>query len=218
MSNQVVGRFVRNAWLLLLVQLVAATGAVAVTAWAAFQVRPLLAQRSALTAEIGALNRQRTQLLQQQAQLSQQNDALTARLTRTRQEARVRAADSIRRGINAYHAGDYAGAIAAYDEALGLDPENAYVLDLRSYSQFRANDLDAAIASISAALSADPGYTYGYSELARYACAAGRYDLAAQTYAAAKTRDTAAASLFSSLLRDDGQFSRLCAPARDRFN
>jgi Flp pilus assembly protein TadD len=147
--------------------------------------------------------------------LTLNNERLAERLTRGRQEARVRAADSIRRGINSFHAGDYGAAITSYNEALTLDPENAYVLDLKSYSQFRAGDNDGAIAT---ALSVDPNYVFGYSELARYACAAGRFELAAETYKRAKVERVGVSELFTTLLRDDGQFARLCAPVRDQLH
>jgi tetratricopeptide (TPR) repeat protein len=217
MSAQPVRRFVRSAWTLVLLQLVAAFAAVGVTAWAAFQVRPLFEQRKALTADIAALSKQKEMLLQEGARLTAENDRLAAHLTRGRQEARVNAADSVKRGINAYHAGDYAGAVAAYDAALAADPDNAYVLDLKSYSQFRAGDLESAITSVTAALAADPNYGFGYSELARYACAAGKFDLAVSTYERAKAQRKEAEVLFASLLRDDGQFARLCAPVRDKL-
>lgn len=210
-------RFVRSAWVLLFFQLFAAFAAVGVTAWAAFQVRPLLAQRDQLARDVDGLSRQKAELESKRQTLAAENERLAERLTRGRQEARVRAADFIRRGINAYHAGDFAGAIRNYEEALQLDPENAYVLDLKSYSQFRGGDLDGAISSISTALSVDPSYVYGYSELARYACAAGRHDLAVETYQRAKGDHPGVVNLFSSLLRDDGEFARLCGSAGERF-
>ena len=225
MSAQPVRRFVQSAWVLLAFQLVAAICAVGITAWAAFQVSPLLEQRAVLTKEIASATREKTaieaekaQLELQRQKLAEENDLLASRLTRTRQEARVTAADAVRRGVNRYHAGDYAGAIVAYNEALTLDSENAYVLDLRSYSQFRANDLDGAISSVTTALTVDPTYVYGYSELARYACAAGQFDLAVSTYTEAKAKYADIGPLFSSLLKDDGEFARLCAPARDRLH
>jgi tetratricopeptide (TPR) repeat protein len=217
MTAQPIHRFVRSAWMLVLFQLVAAFAAVGVTAWAAFQVRPLFEQRQALRADIAALSAQKQSLEEESHRLTADNERLAQSLTRGRQEARVRAADPIRHGINAFHAGDYAAAIASYDEALALDPDNAYVLDLKSYSQFRAGDNDGAISSISTALSVDPNYLYGYSELARYACAAGRFDQAADTYKRAKTEHPGVSDLFAGLLRDDGQFARLCAPARDQL-
>ena len=44
--------FVRNAWIVLGAQLVAAALAVGVTAWAAFSVRPLLSERERLSREV----------------------------------------------------------------------------------------------------------------------------------------------------------------------
>lgn len=213
-KEQPVRSFVRSAWTLLLFQLIAAFAAVGVTAWAAFQVRPLFAQRQTLQKDIAQLQKVEQDLQQRQKQLSAENARLAEHLTRGRQEARVRASEYIRDGINKYHAGAYDAAIASYSEALSLDPDNAYVLDLKSYAQFRAGDLDGAVASISTALAADPSYVYGYSELARYACAAKRISLAEETFARATTLHPQAAALFRNLMRDDGQFATLCAGAK----
>jgi tetratricopeptide (TPR) repeat protein len=217
MSAAPLQQFVRSAWTLLLFQLVAAFVAVGVTGWAAFQVRPLFEQRERLSVEVAALGEEKRTLEAQRQSLVSDNQELAGRLTRSRQEARVRAADFIRQGINSYHQKNWSGAIANYDRALELDPENAYALDLKSYSQFRAGDLNGAIASITTALSGDPSYVYGYSELARYACAASQFDLAVETYTRAKADYPAVVSLFAQLLRDDGEFARLCAPVRVRF-
>lgn len=218
MSAAPLQRFVRSAWMLLLFQLVAAVFAVGVTGWAAFQVRPLFGQREQLVADVAALGEEKKALETQRQRLVATNQELAERLTRSRQEARVRAADFIHRGVTSYHARDYAAAIANYDRALELDPGNAYVLDLKSYSQFRAGDLDGAIASITMALSGDPSYVYGYSELTRYACAARQFERAVETYTRAKRDHPDVVGLFARLLRDDGQFARLCGPVRDQFS
>lgn len=228
MSSQPLQRFVRSAWTLLLFQVAAAVLAVGVTAWAAFQVRPLLEQRETLNTEIAQLATEREQLTQQRQTLITENEQLAERLTRGRQQARVEAADIVRRGINAFHAGrratapaernaNFQRAVASYDEALRLDPDNAYVLDLKSYSQFMMGDLEGAIASVQAALAADPNYIYGYSELARYACAARRFDVAVQAFNDAKAQTGGSDPGFIGLMQQDGEFANLCGSVRAQF-
>jgi tetratricopeptide (TPR) repeat protein len=216
MSAQPLQRFVRSAWALLLFQLLAAAAAVAVTTWAAFQVRPLLDQREALRVEIAAQREHVSQLEQQAGEVARTNDELRARLSITRQEARVEASQYVRAGINFFHAGDYNGAVRSYNEALARDPDNAYTLDLKSYSQFKAGDLSGAIDTIQAALAADPSYQYGHSVLALYACTAGQYDLALAAYGRARATPGVPAG-FATRMRRDGEFSNACAQLRERF-
>jgi tetratricopeptide (TPR) repeat protein len=205
-------RFVRSAWTVLLVQLAAALAAVAVTAWAAFQVRPLLAQRDRLAKEITGQKEDLLRLEKSTRELSAENQRLATKLANARE-----ASHYVRLALEQYHNRRYAAAIAYYDEALKLDPENAYVLDLKSYSQFRNGDRSGAMESIRAALRIQPDYVYGYSEWSRYACAAGRFDEAARAFDTARAQSPMANELYRRLLREDGQFASLCAPLRSRF-
>lgn len=216
-------RFVRSAWAVLLVQLAAAVAAVAVTAWAAFQVRPLLVQRDRLKAEIADKE-------ESARALSAENERLSGKLANARE-----ASHYVSLALQQYHNRRYADAIALYDRALKLDPENAYVLDLRSYSQFRKGDLEGAMESIRAALRLVPDYLYGYTEWTRYACARCRaeekdpgnppsaartrecYAEAVQAFDAARAQSPAADGLYRRLLREDGHFATLCARIRTRL-
>jgi tetratricopeptide (TPR) repeat protein len=223
-------RFVRSAWAVLLVQLAAAVAAVAVTAWAAFQVRPLLAQRDRLTAEIANKEKRLARIEESARALSAENERLSGKLANARE-----ASHYVSLALQQYHNRRYADAIALYDQALKLDPENAYVLDLKSYSQFRKGDLEGALGSIEAALQLQPDYIYGYTEWTRYACARCRaeekdprqppsptrtracYAEALQAFDAARARSPMADELYRRLLREDGQFASLCARLRSRF-
>ncbi len=206
MTSAPLKSFVRSAWALVLFQVFAAALAVAVTAWAAFQVRPLLSERDRLADEIAVLE-------QASAELSTANARLQTRLASAREASRF-----VSFAIEQYHNRRYVDAVRYYDEALRLDPENAYVLDLKSYSQYRAGDLEGAVASINAALRYEPGFIYGYSDLARYACAARQYEGAVDAYARARRRSAnEALVLFGRLLREDAQFASVCAPVADRF-
>ena len=205
-------RFIRSAWAVLLVQLIAAAAAVAVTAWAAFQVRPLLAQRQRLEKEIAAQGEHLSRMEESSRALSARNEHLSLKLANARE-----ASYYVSQALQEYHNRRYAGAIALYDEALKLDPENAYVLDLKSYSQFRGGDVAGAIESVQAALRFQPDYIYGYTEWSRYACAAGRFEEAVRASATARARSSEAEQRYRDLLERDGQFARLCAPVRSRL-
>lgn len=205
-------RFVHSAWVLLLVQLLAAAAAVAVTGWAALQVRPLLAERRRLANAIEVQKQELDRLESARTALSSENERLSRRLASAREASRY-----VSLALEQYHSRRYANAIAYYEQALELDPENPYVLDLKSYSQFRNGDLTGAIESIRAALRMAPDYVYGYSELSRYACAARRFDEAVQAFSAAHSRSPQAQALYARLLKEDGQFATLCAPVRARL-
>lgn len=91
------------------------------------------------------------------------------RLAAKAQEA---SAEIVRRAVNAFHAKDYARAIAAYSNALEVDPLNVYIIDLKSYSQFKAGNVADAIETMRSGLEREPTYVHGYFDLARYHCAA----------------------------------------------
>lgn len=91
------------------------------------------------------------------------------RLAAKAQEA---SAEIVRRAVNAFHAKDYARAIAAYSNALEVDPLNVYIIDLKSYSQFKAGNVADAIETMRSGLEREPTYVHGYFDLARYYCAA----------------------------------------------
>jgi tetratricopeptide (TPR) repeat protein len=58
--------------------------------------------------------------------------------------------------------GDFDGAIAAYTEAIRLDPQNAPVYSGRAYAHFKKGEFDQAIVAYSEAIRLDPKYAEAY--------------------------------------------------------
>jgi Flp pilus assembly protein TadD len=209
-------RFVRSAWALLLFQLAAAALAVGVTAWATFRVRPLLAEKERLEREVGQRQSQLAALevKQRKAQTEytrviQQLESVRTELKRARE-----ATPALIEGINAFHRRQYPLAITRYDEALRLNPGDAYIYNLKSYSQFKAGDLTGAISTMSRSLDLQPAYDWGYFDLARYQCASGAGADAVQTLRSALAkREASVRRLATVFLLQDGEFRRLCAVA-----
>jgi tetratricopeptide (TPR) repeat protein len=206
--------FVRSAWILLLVQLGAAGVALVITAWAWFQVRPLFAQREELRA---AIQQQRVQLqgLRQQ-EITARDDIAQLQWEATRLRAELGGARAatpmLVEGINAFHRKDYKLAVDRYGQALLLNPGDAYVYNLMSYSQFKSGDLTGAIETLLRSLQLNPSYDWGYFDLARYQCAAGRPQDGLDTIArAAEERGDPIRQLAAFFLKEDGEFRRLCS-------
>ena len=154
MNTDSVSIFVRNAWRLLAIQLVAAAAAVAVTVWAALQVRPLLEEREQLSRQNEQLSKSIVEakarvdnLIAEERSLKQRVAALRAELQGARDATPV-----LTQAINAFHRREYDRAIVKYDEALKLNPGDAYIHNLKSYSQFKAGDFPGAAETMSRAL------------------------------------------------------------------
>lgn len=170
-------------------QVIIALVAVGVSILAATEVRPLLVQRDELRSQVSSLN---SQLRSAQSELATYREAL----------------DAAREGINEYHSGNYAGAVASYNSALKLDPRNAYLLDLKGYSLFKDRKFDDAIATLQQSVQSDQKYAWGYFDLARVYCAAGKFSDAKTAADMAVTINAAMRSKMDA----DGEFRRLCRP------
>lgn len=212
--------FVRSAWILLAFQLVAAALAVAVTGWATLQVRPLLAERERLTKQIGQAETRVAELAVAQETARLEVTSLQQRAARLRadlQGARD-ATPVLTAAIRAFHAKNYALAIVKYDEALRLDPGDAYIHNLKSYSQFKAQDYQGAIQTLSRALELDPTYDWGYFDLARYQCAAKLPQEALATISEALAqRGESVRKGLAFFLSEDGEFRSLCRDIRSEL-
>ncbi len=212
--------FVRNAWILLTFQLLAAAVAVVVTGWAALRVGPLLEERERLEQDIVqaearvaelAIAEQETR--ERVAVLAEQAAALRTELKGARDATPV-----LTEAIRAFHAKNYPLAIVRYNEALALDPGDPYIHNLKSYSQFKAGDFQGAADTLARALELNPGYDWGYFDLARYRCAAGAPREALRTLMdAVEARGDTIRSLADFFLTKDGEFRRHCADIREEL-
>jgi tetratricopeptide (TPR) repeat protein len=111
-------------------------------------------------------------------------------------------------GINLYHERRYDDAVMAYNRALDLDPQNAYVLNLKGYSLFKARRLNESLETLRKAVEVAPNYAYGYFDLARVSCAVGKLDDATNAIGKAiKLRPELRESV-----KGDGEFTQLCRP------
>jgi tetratricopeptide (TPR) repeat protein len=191
------GRFVRSAWVIILLQLAAAALAFAVTAWAAFHVQPLLEQSARLERDI----KQQTEAL---SKLKRENEEVSAQLARSRETT-----EYVTMGINAFHARSYKSAVGYYDRAIALDDQNPYVFDLKGYALFRGGDWEGAITALKRAIELKADYMFGYLDLAKAQCGGGLYPDAAATFAAGMAVNPNLKSLFSI----DGELRRVCAAA-----
>jgi tetratricopeptide (TPR) repeat protein len=160
--------------------------------------------------ELDRVNVQRRTLLNQVGALQAEmqgykNDLNTVRGDLARARSSLSAA---RAAINAFHAGRLTDAVTLYDEALGADPDNAYLQNLRAYALFRLGRVDAAIAGQRKSVADDPTYAWGYFDLARFLCATSP----------ARTDDARAAAKraielrpgMRAIMQNDGEFQRVC--------
>lgn len=145
-----------------------------------------------------------------QQELARQVRDTTEELKGTRQELEGarKALSSTRAAINAFHSGDFSQAVSLYDEALSMDPENAYIQNLRAYALFRLKRIDDAIAGERRSVAADPQYAWGYFDLARFLCAAAPSRMDEARRAALKAIDLRPD--MREIMRQDGEFQRVC--------
>jgi tetratricopeptide (TPR) repeat protein len=111
-------------------------------------------------------------------------------------------------GINLYHGRRYDEAVMAYNRALNLDPQNAYVLNLKGYSLFKARRFNESIETLRKAVEVGPDYAWGYFDLARVSCAVGKLEEASNAIKKAiELRPE-----IREIMKGDGEFTQLCRP------
>ena len=182
-----------------------------VALWNVEQRKAMLEQEvTSKTAEIKELATKQGDMQRQIEQSQKTIEEGTRQLAALRQDlAQARCAlSSSRSAIEAFHQRNYGHAIALYSEALRCDPHNAYLLNLKAYSEFKDDRLEDAIRSERQSIEADPSYAWGYFDLARFLCASGTAG-----NSEAKQRIDQAIRLrpdLKSVMQDDGEFKRLC--------
>jgi len=130
-----------------------------------------------VAASISIVNtaRQRTKALEARASAAiAQKIAAQEELTRVRTDVQnaQQALDATRHaaenlGIVLFHQGRYSAAIRAYDSALGVDPGNVYLVNLKGYAYFKLRDYPNAAKTLEHATQLDPNYPHAYLDLAR---------------------------------------------------
>jgi tetratricopeptide (TPR) repeat protein/serine/threonine protein kinase len=88
------------------------------------------------------------------------------------------AAEAIARGSARLKAKDYVGAIAEFDEALRLDPENADALEDRANARIAREEYDEALADLDRALAIDPKHADAHESRGQIYLARKDYDRA----------------------------------------
>lgn len=175
-------------------QVLLAIIAIGVSVFAGFKVAPLFREKKELEVEV---KQQSLELERIKAQLSKEREALAAG----------------RYAINAFHAGNYAEAVNYYDRALALDPENAYILNLKGYALFKLKRFPDAVQALNASAKADPQYAWAYFDLARVQCAAGSLSDAQSAIKKALQLQPE----LKQTMAGDGEFTRVCRPLQQIF-
>ena len=175
-------------------QVLLAIVAIGVSVFAGFKVAPLFREKKKLEVEV---KQQSLELERINAQLSKEREALAAG----------------RYAINAFHAGNYTDAVNYYDRALALDPENAYILNLKGYALFKLKRFPEAVQVLNASVKADPQYAWAYFDLARVQCAAGNLSEAQSAIEKALQLQQE----LKEKMTGDGEFTHVCKPLQKIF-
>lgn len=114
---------------------------------------------------------------------------------------------SIDEGLQAARRGDFAAAVAAYDRALAINPDNARILNWKGYALYRSQAFPAAIASLERAARLAPEVAEIHYNLALALWKGGRRDDALK----ALQRAYGAAPSFRAIAERDPQSRELRA-------
>lgn len=183
------------AWL----QIGIAVIAFVITAWVFFRERP--------RAEVNQ------QLQQELTEVKQENKVLqqTTPVKVDREQSR----EYLRQGRALFHQKKYDEAIALYDKALEVFPDDPYALSLKGYALFRNGKIQESIEPNKRAIELDPGDPLNYIDLAKSYCGAKQFEDAARVLLDEPPSDTEPAVL--RYFRVDGEIQRVCKPISARI-
>ncbi len=131
---------------------------------------------------------------------------------RTEMEQTRASAEFLRQGINLYHQRRYAEAIAAYTQAIALDPKNAILFDLRGYAYLLERNVTNAVGDLKKAVELNADYPWGRYNLALAYWAADKQDAAVDQLETLLQREPS----FLEVIKRDSQFRRFQTSARFR--
>lgn len=189
--------FIRGTWILIVLQFAIALLLFGMMTYASFRLIDVLRKTAEIEQALEAKQTELDDVRQNLEELQVSRDEARESLRRARASTPL-----VRDAIISYHNRRYQRAVALYDEALRLDPDNVYVLDLKSYSEYRAGlaarnlgntetaeaYFDEATKTIEQALDLEPRNLNGYIQLAIYSCASDENEKAIASYQDAISR------------------------------
>lgn len=186
---------------LVVLQIVLAVVALIVTSWVFFKARPKVEEKQQLEDKL-AVAEQKNQKLES-AVIVVQSDRKQSRL-------------HLRQGVTLFHQQKYDEAIAQYDKALEVFPDDPYGWSLKGYALFKAGNIPQSIEANQKAVQLDPGDPLNFIDLAKSYCAQKQYDEALRVLV-----DEPSPDVFVDIrryLQTDGEIRRLCKPILARIS
>jgi Flp pilus assembly protein TadD len=184
---------------LVVLQIGLAVIAFVVSAWILFSLRPKIAEKQTLQQQLSEAKQANTQLQQNPLQTSpnlQQSRAILSQ------------------GVTLFHQGNFQGAIAKYNQALKLSPNDPYGWSLNGYALFRAGQISDSVAALEKAIQFDPGDPENFLNLAKAYCSEKQYDEALNIFVTNPSPDVLAE--IRGFLKSDGELKRVCSPILQR--
>jgi len=126
--------------------------------------------------------------------------------------AEMKFAELIEAGQAEAQARRYDAAIALYEEALAMQPDDAVAINFIAYAHFRADRLDDADRHVDRALDLDETNAYAWLNRVKIDCAGGRRPAARRHMADGRRATVGAVQGFADV---DGEFARVCAGVFD---
>jgi Flp pilus assembly protein TadD len=166
-----------------------------ITGWIFFKERPQAEVNHQLSEELNQVKQENQKL--QQVVAPNADQIMKAHLF-------------LKQGRDLFHKQQYNDAIAQYEQALKIQPDDPYVLGLEGYALLRAGRVAESIDTNKKVLQLDPEDAFGYLNLAKSYCAAKQYTQAQAVLTADLPSDIAAD--VKNFVAIDGEFRRLCKP------
>jgi Flp pilus assembly protein TadD len=177
---------------MVILQILLAVVALFVTGWIFFKERP--------PSEVNH------QLTEQLTQVQQENQHLQAATPSGDQVKKAQ--QYVKQGRALFHQQQYDQAVAQYEEALKLQPDDPNTWGLEGYALLRAGRVTDSITANKKAIQLGPEDPFGYLNLAKSYCAAKQFTEAQGVLTSQVPSDVA--SDVKKLVAIDGEFRRLC--------
>ncbi len=146
------------------------------------------------------------ELQMQVGQLAREKEHLEKDLQHLRDRSiRARNASTpLQSGLKAFFTKNYMGAVAYYDQAIEIDPENPVLFDFKGYALLRAGRVNEAVNALERSVQIAPDYVWGHYNLALAYWRVGRHEDALSEVRRVLELDPS----FRETILGDGQFSK----------